>query len=55
MILGESRKNAGMKRLRQLEYPLQKSAHESGNNIRKKKKELDMHMVDVLPMQQLQV
>jgi hypothetical protein len=32
-ILGEGIRNAGMDRQRQLETPLQKLTHESGNNI----------------------
>jgi hypothetical protein len=37
-ILGEGRRNAGINRYRQLETPLQKLTHNSGNNTRKKKK-----------------
>jgi hypothetical protein len=37
-IVGEGRRNAGMDRERQLETLLQKLTHESGNDVRKKKK-----------------
>jgi hypothetical protein len=36
-ILGECRRNAGMDRWRWLETALQKSTHQSGSNVRKKK------------------
>jgi hypothetical protein len=37
-MLGEGRGNVGMVRWRQLETPLQKLTHKSGNNLQNKKK-----------------
>jgi hypothetical protein len=39
-IQGEGTRNAGMDRQRQLETPLQKSTHKSGNNVRMTKKKI---------------
>jgi hypothetical protein len=38
MILGEGRRKAGMDRYRQLQTPLQKSTHKSGNDMRRRRK-----------------